>query len=222
MADRAVNDPKVYNQAYAVLEQRNTPQVIRVAWAEAGLVESNFTNHKTATNFDSVGYLQQRPSQGWKNPTNVVTATNSFLDAAAKFLASNPNATPEQIAQGVQRSALPGEYGKVRDQAIELLAASDDDPSAWEKFKDSLPDADTLTIPGFGGDSVMTAALGALLERIGKAADAFTSKAKIAESIVTSVTKLFLPSNLLRAAAGGIGVIVLCFSVFFLGRELRA
>lgn len=66
----------------------------------------------------------------------------------------------------------------------------------------------------------ITDAIGALLERIGKAADAYTSKAKIAESIATSVTKMFLPSTLLRGAAGGLGIILLCFALFFLGREL--
>ncbi len=66
------------------------------------------------------------------------------------------------------------------------------------------------------------AGLGALLERLAKAADAYTSKAKIAEQIATSVTKVFLPSSLLRGAAGGLGIILLCFSLYFLGRELRA
>ena len=212
MADRAVNDPAVFKAAYAVVQKRNPPQVIQVAWAEAGLVESNFTNHKTATNYDSLGYLQQRPSQGWKDPTNVATATTSFLDKAEAYLAKNPGASPEQIAQAVQVSALPGEYGKVRQQALELINSDGA----------GLPAAGILP-EGLGlGGGVIDAALGALLERIGKAADAFVSKAKITEAIATTTTKMFLPSSLLRVAAGGIGVVVLCFSIFFLGRELRS
>ena len=75
---------------------------------------------------------------------------------------------------------------------------------------------------GLLGDSPIGAALDALLERIGKAADAYVSKAKIAEQIATSVTKLFLPSSLLRVAAGGMGFLMLIFSLYFLGRELKA
>ena len=212
MADRAVNDPAVFKAAYAVVQKRNPPEVIKVAWAEAGLVESNFTNHKTATNYDSLGYLQQRPSQGWKDPTNVATATTSFLDKAEAYLKKNPGASPEQIAQAVQVSALPGEYGKVRQQALELIKSDGS----------GLPDPGVIGLPGLDASGVVGEALSALLERIGKAADAFVSKAKITEAIATTTTKMFLPSSLLRMAAGGIGVVVLCFSVYFLGRELRA
>src|SRR6266851_4005607 len=48
------------------------------------IVETNLSNPLTATNLDSVGLFQQRPSQGWGPPselTNPVIATNKFFTA---------------------------------------------------------------------------------------------------------------------------------------------
>jgi hypothetical protein len=103
-------------------------------------------------------------------------------------------------------------------QGSEAVNATSVDPTAI--LKGATGTTPLGAIGGLLGDSVVGEALGALLERIGKAADAFTSKAKVAEKVATSVTKLFLPSSLLRVAAGGLGALMLIFSLYFLGREL--
>jgi hypothetical protein len=212
-------DPKIINTAYGIAKQRGASSNVLLALFEAGEVESRWTNHTVATNYDSLGYLQQRPSQGWPNPTNVTVATNSFLDRAIAYEKAHPGATAEQIAQAVQTSGLPARYGEERATAIKTLGTVDENAATLAATTAALNlPGDPLTgIEGALGD-----ALGALLERIGKAADAFTSKAKIVESIATSTTKIFLPSSLLRGAAGVIGAVLLCFALYFLGRELRA
>jgi hypothetical protein len=107
-------------------------------------------------------------------------------------------------------------------QGNEAVNATSVDPTAILKGATGTTPLDALGgLLGAPGEAI-SGALGALLERIGKAADAYTSKAKIAEQIATSVTKIFLPSSLLRGAAGGLGIILLCFALYFLGRELRA
>ncbi len=209
-------DPAVINTAYTVAQQRGASSAVLLALFEAGVVESQFTNHTSATDHDSLGYLQQRPSQGWPNPTNVTTATNSFLDRAIAYEKANPGATAEQIAQAVQRSAFPEKYGQNRADAIALLGTVDENSATLAGIQASIGLDD---VPGL---SDAKDGLDALWERIGKAADAFTSKAKILETIATSTTKMFLPSSLLRGASGVIGAVLLCFALFFLGRELTA
>src|SRR5260370_42197908 len=100
-------DQKVVNQAYvtAVSHGVSPNSNTMTALFEAGLVESNFTNLLKATDHDSLGYLQQRPSQGWPNPTDVYTATMSFINRA-RPLEGNFN-DPCALAQAVQRSAFP-------------------------------------------------------------------------------------------------------------------
>ena len=84
-----------------------------------------------------------------------------------------------------------------------------------------VPGPGGIPLPVPGGEDV-TGALAAILERIAKAADAIASETAVAEKIATSVTKLFLPNNLLRAAAGALGAVLLVFSLWLLGREMRA
>lgn len=79
----------------------------RKALVEAGLVESNLTNVAHGDR-DSEGFLQQRPSQGWKNVRHVPTAATSFLDRAKN--ANTKGTSAGTLAQAVQRSAYPGRY----------------------------------------------------------------------------------------------------------------
>lgn len=117
-----MTDMAVAQQAYQTAKSLGADGKVMLALFEAGIVESNFTNDLTATDHDSLGYLQQRPSQGWPNPTDVVTATTSFVNKAKIQEAAHPDYTAGQLAQAVQVSAFPDRYDQNQSQAQSLLA----------------------------------------------------------------------------------------------------
>lgn len=206
-------DPAVIRTAYQVATGRNVPDVVLLSLFQAGVVESNFTN-TAGGDRDSVGYLQQRPSQGWTNGNNVTYATNAYLDKAVAYLKSHPGASAPQIAQGVQISAFPDRYAAADAKARELLAAQ------GTGSLDVAPGAPGSLEVDPAATGLIPAAAMALLERITKAFEQVGSKAKVMEGVATTATKLFLPTNLVRVAAGGLALITLGFSLFFLGREV--
>lgn len=110
------------NIALAKRMSRTDSPRVRKALLEAMAVESNFRNLNYGDR-DSLGVLQQRPSAGWKNPTNVPTAINSFLTRARRN-DQGFRGTPGQLAQSVQRSAFPGRYDQRGQQASELLRSA--------------------------------------------------------------------------------------------------
>lgn len=91
------------------------------ALVEAGLVESNLQNLNHGDR-DSLGVLQQRPSQGWGSPGQVqdpAYAARKFLQAAVPI--AGKYGTAGALAQAVQRSAFPGRYqasGGLADKLI--------------------------------------------------------------------------------------------------------
>jgi cell wall-associated NlpC family hydrolase len=97
--------------------------VIAVATA---LQESALRNLGTATDHDSLGLFQQRPSQGWGSPAQLldpVYAANAFYTK----LLTVPNwqwLPLTDAAQAVQRSAYPGAYAKWEPDATALVALS--------------------------------------------------------------------------------------------------
>lgn len=123
-----MTDMAVAQQAYATAKALGADGKIMLALFEAGIVESNFTNDLTATDHDSLGYLQQRPSQGWPDPTNVVTATTSFVNKAKIQEAAHPDYSAGQLAQSVQVSAFPDRYDQASGQAQSLLAQVSGNP----------------------------------------------------------------------------------------------
>jgi len=90
---------------------------------------------------DSVGAFQQRPSMGWgtaEQCMDVTFATNSFLAQAIPLAAANPGATPDQIAQGVQRAELGNLYAQHFDTANRLIQqAADRTGVAWNGINPS-------------------------------------------------------------------------------------
>lgn len=112
-------DMAVVKTAYATATSMGVSNKILMALFEAGIVESGFRNLDHGDR-DSVGYLQQRPSQGWPNPMDVPTATRSFVNRAKPI--ENVYSTAGQLAQAVQRSAFPLKYDAVAPQAASLLA----------------------------------------------------------------------------------------------------
>lgn len=89
------------------------------ALVEAMGVESNY-RHLSGGDRDSVGVLQQRPSQGW-GPAgeSVEQDVKQFLAAAGKVNAKGM--TAGQLAQAVQRSAYPDRYDQRSSEADQIL-----------------------------------------------------------------------------------------------------
>lgn len=115
-------DMAVVETAYKTAVSLGASDKVMLALFEAGLVESNFTNPTVATDHDSLGFLQQRPSQGWGTPsqvTNVAYATTTFVNKATPI--QNRYVTAGQLAQAVQRSAFPLRYDQRQAQAQQLI-----------------------------------------------------------------------------------------------------
>ncbi|GAB3255264.1 hypothetical protein GCM10027448_23070 [Nocardioides dilutus] len=74
---------------------------------------------------DSLGLFQQRPSQGWGEPEQIldpVYATNAFYDALVK-VDGYQSMEITVAAQAVQRSAFPGAYADHEEDARALASA---------------------------------------------------------------------------------------------------
>ncbi len=111
-------DPRVVAAFRRALAATRANPVERLALFEAGLVESGLRNLNYGDR-DSVGALQQRPSQGWRGLMNPYRAALEFLQRA---LALRPwRGSAGQLAQAVQRSAFPGRYDQVAGQARQFL-----------------------------------------------------------------------------------------------------
>ncbi|KAA1017489.1 NlpC/P60 family protein [Pseudonocardia sp. EV170527-09] len=102
--------------------QRGLPRRAAVIALSTVIVESRLVN-VTHGDRDSLGLYQQRPSQGWGTPAQVlnpVAATDTFLDR----LIGLPGwiaLPPGQAAQAVQRSAFPDRYAPQEPAAAALV-----------------------------------------------------------------------------------------------------
>lgn len=201
-------DMSVVNQAYATAHQLGADNTTMLALFEAGLVESGFRNLKVATDHDSLGYLQQRPSQGWPDPTNVVTATTSFVKKAMAKLAANPSLSAGQLAQSVQVSAYPERYAQREADARTLISRTMHTGPALPPITDG------------GGDTKTDGLVGAIMS----AADALGTMAGGAVNVgglATTLMKLALPSNVMRMVLGGAGIVFIFMGIMTLGREVK-
>lgn len=114
-------DMGVVKKAYDTALKNNASDKVMLALFQAGIVESGFRNLNYGDR-DSIGFLQQRPSQGWGTVDqimNVEYATNSFISRAKKI--ENKYKTSGQLAQAVQRSAFPFKYDLVESEAKDLI-----------------------------------------------------------------------------------------------------
>jgi cell wall-associated NlpC family hydrolase len=96
-------------------------QVIAIATA---IQESRLINLTVATNDDSLGLFQQRPSQGWGTPaqiTDPVYASTRFYQAL-QAVPDWQNLPLDIAAQDVQKSAYPTAYAPWQAVAEELVA----------------------------------------------------------------------------------------------------
>jgi hypothetical protein len=98
-----------------------TPKQMLAAF-EAAIVESGFRNLPGGDR-DSLGVFQQRPSQGWGTPEQILNpfyAARKFFEGAQKVAQWG---SAGQLAQRVQISDFPERYDQVAIQAAGLIEA---------------------------------------------------------------------------------------------------
>ncbi|MEV0648312.1 peptidoglycan-binding protein [Phytomonospora sp. NPDC050363] len=116
-------DPNVLVGVYRVATGLGVDDRVLLAGFEAGWVESRMNNLPCGDR-DSLGVFQQRPSQGWGTPEqimNVSFASNSFFTRAINVAAAHPSWTAGQVAQAVQVSAFPDRYDAAEATARALI-----------------------------------------------------------------------------------------------------
>jgi hypothetical protein len=92
------------------------------------ITESTLHNYTQAADHDSLGLFQQRPSQGWGTPAQIVDpvySTNAFLNAMLRKFPNNAwmSGSIGPICQAVQVSAVPDAYGfEVHDAQLIVSA----------------------------------------------------------------------------------------------------
>ncbi len=110
----------------AVTKQRGMPLYAAVIATATAMQESSLINLTYATNYDSLGLFQQRPSMGWGTPSQVtdpVYATNAFLAALTTYAPDYGSQSLWSAAQAVQRSGFPTAYAQWQDQAAKMVQA---------------------------------------------------------------------------------------------------
>lgn len=136
-------DLSVATQAYATAKALGADGKVMLALFEAGIVESGMRNLSYGDR-DSVGFLQQRPSQGWPNPMDVTTATTSFVTRAKAHEKLQPNISAGELAQSVQVSAFPARYDQAETQAASLLTQVSGGAALPANYSTSLTGTSTL------------------------------------------------------------------------------
>jgi len=111
-------DPAVVAEAYRTAKGMGASPKVMLALFEAGIVESGMRNLPGGDR-DSIGFLQQRPSQGWTGLTDVSKATREFVTRAQSR--DRPWMTAGMLAQSVQRSKFPLKYDAVKVPAMLLI-----------------------------------------------------------------------------------------------------
>lgn len=164
----------------AVVVSRQLPQRAAVIAVTAALVESDLRN-LPAGDRDSLGLFQERPSQGWGSPEDILNpayATAQFLN----HLVTIPNwaALPPGVAeQDVERSAFPDRYAGQEPAATTLVSRFWTGPNtAPQTATDGCPDqgasnltASATTLPPtyqLPADPVEAAAVSFAISQVGK------------------------------------------------------
>ncbi|WP_051098290.1 hypothetical protein [Sporichthya polymorpha] len=109
----------------ATVAQRDLPARAAVLALAAALQESSLRNLRHG-HADSLGLFQQRPSQGWGTPIQVldpVHATHAFLDRLVEVPRWQVRPLT-RVVQAVQRSAYPDAYARWERTADELVSAA--------------------------------------------------------------------------------------------------
>jgi hypothetical protein len=109
-----------------VAEQRKMPLYAAVIAIATAMQESQLINLTTATNADSLGLFQQRPSQGWGTAaqlTDPYYSTNAFLAALDVYAPHYMTIYLWESAQAVQRPNYPTAYAQWESQAAQMVLA---------------------------------------------------------------------------------------------------
>ncbi len=109
-----------------IVQLRGLPQRAAVIALTTAITESTLKNHLTEVDHDSLGLFQQRPSQGWGRPEQLVDpvyATDAFLNSMIRKYPGDSWLSGDigAICQRVQKSAFPAAYAReVHDAALIL------------------------------------------------------------------------------------------------------
>jgi cell wall-associated NlpC family hydrolase len=109
---------------YNVARDLALPERAAVIAIATAMQESSLRNLTTATNLDSLGLFQQRPSQGWGSPaelTDPVYASKAFYQRLVK-VPGWESLPLTQAAQAVQLSGLPDAYAQWESISTRLAA----------------------------------------------------------------------------------------------------
>ncbi len=115
----AERDIAVTRKVYEVGQRLNVSDKVMLAGFETGWVESHMNNLNCGDR-DSLGVFQQRPSQGWGSPEQILDvdyAANKFFEVALQMEPRMEGSSAGQLAQAVQRSAYPERYDQVEGHA---------------------------------------------------------------------------------------------------------
>jgi hypothetical protein len=138
-----VGNAAVIIQTGATLRVPVRGRVIAVATAMQESSLHNYPNLGARNDHDSLGLFQQRPSQGWGTPAQILNPVHAATAFYRHLLAIRgwQNLPLTVAAQRVQRSAFPNAYAKWEPQADQLVTAlTGADPAAG---CDSPPTPDT-------------------------------------------------------------------------------
>jgi hypothetical protein len=116
-------DPAVARTICQVARQLGANDKVLLSAFEAAIVESGVHNLNYGDR-DSLGVFQQRPSQGWGTPQQILNpayAAEQYISRAIRSDRQNPGLTPGRLAQSVQRSAFPDRYDQRQSQASALI-----------------------------------------------------------------------------------------------------
>lgn len=113
-------DPAVARTICTVLDRYNAPAKVRLAAFETAIVESGVHNLPYGDR-DSLGVYQQRPSQGWGTPAQIMNVDYAATQFITRAIRANGNQTAGQLSQDVQISAFPDRYDQVALQAAAML-----------------------------------------------------------------------------------------------------
>jgi hypothetical protein len=116
-------DPGVARAICSVLDRYGAPDKVRLAAFEAAIVESGVHSLRYGDR-DSLGVFQQRPSQGWGTPAQILDPVYASTQFVTRAIRANGGQSAGQLAQDVQISAYPDRYDGVALQAAALLEKS--------------------------------------------------------------------------------------------------
>ena len=118
------HDVAVTTTVYNVGVSMGASDKVMLAGFEAGWVESHMNNLPCGDQ-DSLGVFQQRPSQGWGTPEQIMDVTyaaTQFFTQAIHNEPLYPELSAGLLAQTVQRSCCPERYDQAEGKANEMLA----------------------------------------------------------------------------------------------------